>query len=213
MARSMLAGVCLTLMSSWALSTLGWFTQGELVATYEKRNTKIPPDLVPEGWDPRSWHYFTGPGVRRDLVSECEWMGSTLGMRMGGGPQRTIVHIRAGWPFLAMAWWDYRSPEAAVPAPTGIEEAWQQGVDIGLASIPGPAGRFGVARKIPIRPLWGGFLLNSMVYAFVAVIGVRGAAALRRARRRKRGLCERCAYPVSDLAACPECGFARIRGV
>lgn len=208
---SLLAGVCLAVASAWALAALGWFTDGELMATYDERNTQVPPELVPVGWDIRSWHYSTGPGIRRDLVSECEWMGSTLGMTMDGRPQRTIIHIRVGWPCMSMTWWDYRSPQVAA---TGVQRsrlvtAWNEGVDIGLGSVLGPGGRFGVARKVPIRPLWIGLAVNALVFAFAAFAGVRGVAAIRRARRRKRGQCETCAYPVAELPACPECGVTR----
>lgn len=208
---SLLAGVSLAVASAWALAAFGWFTAGDLVATYDERNTQVPAALVPEGWDTRSWHSFTGPGIRRDLVSECMWMGSTLGMTMDGRPQRTIIHISVGWPWRSMTWWDYRSPQVTTIGvqPSRIVTAWNEGVDLGLGSVFGPGGRFGVARKVPIRPLWAGMVLNSFVFACAAFAGVRGVAALRRARRRKLGLCEACAYPVAELAACPECGRAR----
>jgi len=202
---SCLAGVVLAVLSAWGFAVFGVFTEGELVAKYDERNTEIPAGLVPEGWDPRSWHYFTGAGIRRDLVSECEWMGSTLGMTMDGRPQRTIIHVSCGWPIRSLTWFDYVSPTGAAP-PSALQKVWDGGIDVGLAATPGPSGRFGVSRRVPIRPLWAGLLANVAFWSITAAATGVIAVAWRRARRRKRGLCEACAYPVSGLATCPECG-------
>lgn len=204
---SLFTGLILTIVSAWALAMWGSFTGGELVATYSERNTKVPPELVPEGWDPRSWHYWTGVGIRRDLVSECEWMGSTLGMTMDGRPQRTVTHIRVGWPMPAMTWYDYWS-DAPKPGGPWLEESWWMGWDVG-ANPPtyGPGGkRWSVTPRLPLRPWWPGFAINILVFAAGSFVVLSGAAAWRRGLRRRRGLCETCGYALAGLAKCPECG-------
>lgn len=202
--RSMIAGIGLTVISSWGIAVFGAFSDGELVATYGERNTKVPASLVPEGWAPRSWHYFTGFGMRRDLVSECEWIGSTLGMTMDGRPQRTVIHIRAGFPMLAMTWYDFHS-EMRPRGGSSLAEAWDLGVPLGMQAKVTPA-LWRVESRLPVRPLWPGFAVNAAVYSLLAWGALAGLGAWRRARRRARGLCVACAHPIVGLAICPECG-------
>ncbi len=60
------------------------------------------------------------------------------------------------------------------------------------------------------RPLWTGFALNTAGYAAALWLMAFAPFAVRRffrRRRRKRGRCERCGYPVAGLARCPECGL------
>lgn len=202
--RSMICGLLLTVLTSWALAVFGVFTKGELVATYDKRNTRVPVSLVPDGWDPRSWHYFTGFGMRRDLVSECEWMGSTLGMTMDGRPQRTVVHLRVGFPMLAMTWYDYHS-EMRSKGGRSLAEWCALGVPLGMQAKVTPT-RWRVEPRLPLRPLWLGFAVDAAAYSLLAWGAITGVGAWRRSRRRSRGLCVACAHSLVGLAICPECG-------
>ena len=63
---------------------------------------------------------------------------------------------------------------------------------------------------LPLRPVWPGFVLNSLLYAASLWLLISGPFTLRRMIRRKRGLCPKCAYDLrgTDHAACPECGTA-----
>jgi hypothetical protein len=59
---------------------------------------------------------------------------------------------------------------------------------------------------LPLRPMWHGAVGNTLLYAAILWLPFWGAPALRRAVRRRRGLCPRCAYPVGDGERCSECG-------
>ena len=64
---------------------------------------------------------------------------------------------------------------------------------------------------VPLRPVWPGFAINTVFYAFILwpLFAVGGTPfALRRRRRIKRGLCPKCAYPVGTNDVCTECGAA-----
>lgn len=55
-----------------------------------------------------------------------------------------------------------------------------------------------------------GLILNTIVYAlpvWIVVVGINLAVRTRlRSTRRRKGLCEHCAYDTQGLAKCPECG-------
>jgi hypothetical protein len=63
---------------------------------------------------------------------------------------------------------------------------------------------------LPLRPIWPGFAINTVFYAFVLWLLFAAPFALRRWRRIRRGLCPKCAYDlrgsVGGSQQCPECG-------
>lgn len=68
------------------------------------------------------------------------------------------------------------------------------------------------ATRLPILPMWSGFLLNTLLYGAVAGVVLFGPGAVRRAARRarrRRGQCEACGYDLAGLPRCPECGMNR----
>lgn len=111
------------------------------------------------------------------------------------------VHTAAtGWPRRAMASeaWERWQPAAGQAG----EELRHNLV---LASL--PSGRI----ILPLRPIWGGLMVDSAVWglAWVPVLVVPGM--VRRRLRRKRGKCVACGYDRAALgptARCPECGAA-----
>ncbi len=65
-----------------------------------------------------------------------------------------------------------------------------------------------VPRALPIRPIWSGFVSNTVLYAIVLWLLTLGPFTLRRVIRRKRGLCIKCGYDLrgAEHDVCPECG-------
>ena len=59
---------------------------------------------------------------------------------------------------------------------------------------------------VPLRPIWPGFAVNTLLYATVLWLLIPGPFALRRFVRVKRGLCPACAYPMAESDVCSECG-------
>lgn len=59
---------------------------------------------------------------------------------------------------------------------------------------------------LPIRPIWPGFLINTLFYAAILWLIFAGPFALRRTIRRRRGCCPACGYPVGVSPRCTECG-------
>ncbi len=70
------------------------------------------------------------------------------------------------------------------------------------------------SKYLPLRPIWPGFAINTVFYTAILWLLFAAPFALRRWRRRKRGLCPACGYdlrgrpPNSGSQACPECGKA-----
>ena len=77
-----------------------------------------------------------------------------------------------------------------------------------------------VPRVLPIRPIWLGFTINTIIYAMIVWMLWSSLFATRRMIRRKRGHCIKCGYDLrghsggtsggGDFSAgCPECGWRR----
>lgn len=65
--------------------------------------------------------------------------------------------------------------------------------------------------RLPLRPKWPWFLINTLFYALVLWLLIPGPFVLRRHIRIKRGRCPKCGYDLrGELeAGCPECGWDR----
>ena len=61
-------------------------------------------------------------------------------------------------------------------------------------------------RFLPLRPIWSGFIINTLFYGALVWLVVLGSFVLRRFLRSKRGLCKKCAYPLGTSSVCSECG-------
>lgn len=75
-----------------------------------------------------------------------------------------------------------------------------------LISFRPPHAPPGSAIEIPAAPFWPGLIANTIFWGLVAWFILFGVKRLRIARRRAKGLCSNCAYPVHQLPKCPECG-------
>ncbi|HYE61169.1 MAG TPA: hypothetical protein VD997_04165 [Phycisphaerales bacterium] len=198
----LLLGAATTVLVSWSLAAWGKLEKSEFRRPPERAVTAARV-RVPEAWTVRTWLESWGFGVDHQLISECVWMGSTLGMMSGMGPQRTMLRAGMGWPLLAMEYSDVDDTNRAAVG-TGVKSWWELGVPLPAKYV--GTGKFWRSdRRLPLRPLWPGFAVDTLVYAclWAGVLGVGGAWVRR--RRVKRGVCAECCYPVVG-GVCPECG-------
>ena len=121
-----------------------------------------------------------------------------------------FVEDARGWPSLAL------SSHARVQEDPRLRV--RGGIIPGAAeSIPGWTGSFYFedylfGRQIlPLTPIWPGFAINTLFYAAILWLPIRGPFALRRFIRRNRGQCVVCGYDLrGDFArGCSECGWRR----
>lgn len=127
------------------------------------------------------------------------------GSNWPSGSNSDARHIEAsGWPLPALS----AEPRWSTPGQLTI----RSGISLGSER---PVNRFFVfqrsQRVLPLMPVWHGLVLDTTLWsvAWFALLFMPGS--VRRAWRRRRGVCEWCAYSRSGIAAeakCPECGEA-----
>lgn len=136
-------------------------------------------------------------------------------------PSFEITLIRratAGWPLYCMKCDVNPDPFVIVGAIIPIEvenkstlseiNIWKYGI-----SIPQSLQwfRWSTKREIPLRPIWPGFVINTVCYTVFLLLLTLGPLSFRNIIRRKRGLCIKCAYDLrgTEHNVCPECGCQR----
>lgn len=107
----------------------------------------------------------------------------------------TTSQVAVGWPLRSVSR-SYETVQGICPDPAYLSNPRRWALSERL-------------RKIPLFPLWPGFLLNAIVWGFPVLL-VPLVNGRRRARRTRRGLCVRCGYDLrsGSLTICPECGPA-----
>ena len=104
-----------------------------------------------------------------------------------------------GWPLLSLSYTGETDPVDGYPTHTS-------GLNTALPQWSSAGDTRGIARIVPITPIWSGLLVDSALYA-AALAGIGGLWTRSRRRfRRRTGRCVGCRYPVMDLDVCPECG-------
>lgn len=151
------------------------------------------------------------------------------------GPEYSLEDAR-GWPFLALRcsldpesrYWKDRI-NAGRPLPQGAvvqtdRMIWPgaDGFTLVIAFAPGDCVRHGILvrpgskprvgvgehqlRLLPLKPIWRGFMANTLFYGLACWCAVMTVRWLRRHRRLLRGCCPECGYPIGTSARCSECG-------
>lgn len=124
-----------------------------------------------------------------------------------------LAEFRAGWPMLAMRHADHAvlAHQRSPAPPVGTVPSVSTRYGLTLSRSRSPAAMAFARSALPLRPIWTGFLINTLLAAGVLVLLVRGQRATRRFVRARRGRCPACGYDRAGLdasAACPECGHA-----
>ena len=129
-------------------------------------------------------------------------------------PMSPRLEVLSGWPLFGMECFGFISaPRGGGRLDTFIltedvfqADAFRWGIPwksrfYRLSDLDGP-----MCKALPLRPIWPGFVINTIFYAAVVWMLFAVPGAVRRRVRITRGQCARCAYPVGDSAVCTECG-------
>jgi hypothetical protein len=187
---------------------------------------------VAVAWGLAAWvDVLEGEGTRRFLyvrdgqwfVTEYRALGSTLvssAITHGRPKSRPrLVRVKDEDDMLPY-WAPIRESQGAIrdargfPARTMVcSGEWRRSPSLGWIAtlthdgiqLPSDGTRW---RVLPLRPIWPGFILNTLFYAVALWLLWGGPFRLRQSLRVRRGLCPKCAYPMGEAAVCTECGKA-----
>lgn len=191
----LLIGVVLTVGVAWGVTV--WEAKRYLLAPKQGLNlypgmipaTPAPPTRrpaptsvpgMPEGW------------LKDPVISEHRALGLTFMDALGEdlsvpGAFSMFFSTDAGVPFRAMR------KQSVIVTGRSLTHPWHVGLAAGDV-------------QLPIKPIFPGFLINTIFWAAIPYAVLIACRALRARRRAKRGLCIRCGYSIGDFARCPECG-------
>ena len=119
-------------------------------------------------------------------------------------PQELSRDYQYGFPFRAMTIVS-GDGSSGLPWDDAELKAGKVAADGGIDVPPWLPARF-QDRKLPLRPMWPGFLYSTLMYGAFAWVLLFMPGVMRKRLRARRGLCLECAYPLGDFAICPECG-------
>ncbi len=166
----------------------GWNEIDAVGLVGEDGKTQWASDAQASSW----YDVANGPTLVSAAVAETS-VPSWAQMEVSGGARkfRNVAIDARGWPMLAMS--SERNPTAAT-----------------AMRVPHPA-------VIPLRPIWSGLLVDSLVYGaavWVMWLGLsRPRRFVREVGRMKQGRCMACGYDLNFRFedGCPECGWRRGR--
>jgi len=147
-------------------------------------------------------------GVPRFAAEGSDFVYSELRVGFSSLADRRLPTSRRrsyGWPARAFVSEDHFID----PQPVGYSAAglsWDSGIP-----IPGIAWEWKLASRkssthLPIKPLWTGLAVDSVVFAIILSGFSIMCGRLRGRSRLRRGMCPRCAYPIGTSPNCTECG-------
>jgi hypothetical protein len=223
-----MAGICLTLLTSWAFALVparwdrpgvkyyewpskpGWFLTyfrglGYIAVsqdTEDRRGILSWPSRPPRRAELVPAELPTWAFAwEQDAPSEADWKN-----------QREVMDFAFGWPVPAMHVRLDGNRAANTGSTSGIDLHGICGMKVGRIEY------YPTCRALPLRPLRSGFILDSACFAAMLLGLITATGALgrfRRARRRARlNHCPSCNYDRTGLPAaspCPECGLTAPR--
>ena len=132
------------------------------------------------------------PGELRDQIDAIFW-------------QPNVERVAAGWPFAALEYRLVRRTRYPV-GHCGVG-TWAELVEEhGRHGLRFTWGGWIIEGDLPLRVIWPGLVMNTLLHGTVLWLALFGPFAVRRLVRRWRDLCPSCNYPIGPSLVCTECG-------
>lgn len=113
----------------------------------------------------------------------------------------SALYGEAGWPLPAMSY--------------VVDQRWEGSTPTWRAQWTIVAGEWanGNPVLVPLRPVWGGLIVNTLLAALVVLALIEGVRWALRRLRGQAGHCPACDYDLRGVAGrCPECGTPTLAG-
>jgi hypothetical protein len=179
---------------SWqGRSYRGW---GRLWISITRQRSNLPthhPWLIAmKRSQERAWNLKDGQLIDDLLPAWCELRYRELPEESWVAAMQTVN--ATGWPMLTL--WSERSGTG--PTIKNVSLALLGGLELNQ----------GKQIDLPIRVIWPGFAINTVLYATILWVLFGTPGAVRRRLRNKRGQCASCGYSLRESVSdkCPECG-------
>ncbi len=207
-ALCLLIGAILNVIVAWRFA---------LISLPIDRDQSLDPEITAELWDryvpePRTDRTIksmlqAGLGVT-DIILEAPYKDSSRDRF------RACWVVRAGYPLVALEGESHRNANPTFGTPGQVAVSAYFKYTRGLWEL--PAGSTVLSppiyrRAVPLRPVWPGFILNTILYAGLVWLLLVGQHRIRRRARLDRGRCPGCKYDLrgaitNEAITCPECG-------
>ena len=211
----LVGGISVTVLTAWLMPML--IARSLPNANYSNvtRPPQPWPDAVPATW-PTNCDYMNSAdsGVNRRTIA-------SLGQPSATTTYYELTVHRVGFPMRALVRSDCvvrgMSPPGMPPAPVMTRTF---GTGPNAVTVPIFTNIFDLSRGpwydglsipmappfIPIRPLWPGFLINTLFYPAILYTLLVTKGSLTYSRRYFKRRCPTCGYDLKGLSTCPECG-------
>ncbi len=208
-------GALLTTANAWLCAYRGCFPHFPIGLRPSQRDsvhrswTERPewPSYAPSRWTdrvPAGYSVTTTP-----TCTSREWMWTSRGADdigpIAGTEVLSVTELRAGWPLRSLDTSEAREAVVNNGRPPPLDLGWwRKGLDLPESWSLGER----VSRRLPLRPVWPGFGVNTLVYGGATWVMLLAVQQGNRLRRASHAQCPTCGYPVVGLQTCPECGSA-----
>lgn len=182
---------------SVAVAVGGFLATAEMGSWSGAQPAERWPIVVPADWSvPCYWYRHLSWIATHDTFDSRDTVahGNELAVVE---PACSLETCRIGCPFRCMGMWfsvDRRANEGATSVLHGAIE------------VPRGLRRNLWWPWLPVQPLLPGLVSNTVVYAMLLWVPIRGFLLVRRQLRWRRNLCLACAYPIGSSPVCTECG-------
>lgn len=207
-ALCLLLGAVVNVGVAWGLLRFG----SGIVAGDRWSRVSHWPIQVPDTWPSPDVLLKSQDGAVREYRYIASDPANPIGDRFETDFERThtVWIIESGWPMRSLRQWMKLWAVGDATPPRDFELTLHYSIE--TTALNAWIDRYihvSGSWPLPWMPMVLGFATNTLFYGAVLFVPLFGVGVLKRRRRMKRGLCVRCAYDITGLSVCPECGQER----